>query len=218
MVHQHLSLESHPPRVVLLSGSLSESSRTNRFAEWCARVLTVRGALPELFTGRLLELPLYRPGAAERSPAAQRLLSSIAAADGVILLSPTYHGTVSGLLKNALDYLNELASSPRPYLADRAVGCVAVGAGDMGAVTTLGTLRAICHALRAWPTPLGAAIAGSAVEFDSDGDPTQPEVRERLRTIIGQVLAFTQLSRAAGNPSAQPATVATGTPGSRGHG
>jgi NAD(P)H-dependent FMN reductase len=229
MVHQHLGFEHHPPRVVLLSGSLSEQSRTDRFAEWCARILADRGAVPELYPGRSLEFPFYRPGVAERNPAARRLLSSIAAADGVMLFSPTYHATVSGLLKNALDYLNELAAHPRPYLTDRAVGCVAVGAGALGAATTLDTLRTICHALRAWPTPLGAAITGSSVEFDTDGDPVEPEVRERLQTIIGQVLAFVPLSRTAGNPSsstpastggatvglsAQPAAVAMRGPGS----
>ncbi|WP_459249991.1 NADPH-dependent FMN reductase [Streptomyces youssoufiensis] len=44
--------------------------------------------------------------------------------------APTYHGTVSGVLKNALDYVNDLIGEPRPFLDGRSVGCVAVAAGD----------------------------------------------------------------------------------------
>jgi FMN reductase len=185
------------PRVVLLSGSLSVQSKTDRFAEWCARILTARGVRAEMFLGAALEFPFYRPAAAQEHPAARRFLASMAAADGVMLFSPTYQGTVSGLLKNALDYLNDLAGDPRPYLADRAVGCVAVGAGNQGAAATLGTLRAICHAVRAWPTPLGAAIHGSAVNFGADGHPAEPIVREQLTIMIDQVLSFVPVARGA---------------------
>lgn len=142
------------PRVVCLSGSLHPGSRTERLAMWCGSVLTEWGAQVRLFTGADLDVPHYRPLPAERAEPVRRMLAAITEADGVLLVSPTYHGTVSGVLKNALDYFNDLDTAPRPFLDGRPVGCVAVAAGDQGATSTLATLRTITHALRGWPTPL----------------------------------------------------------------
>ena len=76
---------------------------------------------------------------------------------------------MSGLVKNALDYLEELRGDQRPYLDGRAVGLVAVARGWQASVATLGTLRQVVHALRGWPTPLGLAINSSATTFDDNG-------------------------------------------------
>lgn len=77
-------------------------------------------------------------------------------ADGIILASPADHGFVSGVVKNALDYVEDLADDPRCYFDGLAVGCIATGAGCEATVMTLEQLRAVAHALRGWPTPLGA--------------------------------------------------------------
>ena len=67
-------------------------------------------------------------------------------ADGIILGTPGYHGGLSGLVKNALDYTEDLRSDKRPYLEDRSVGCVVTAAGEQSAVTTLAALRCVVHA------------------------------------------------------------------------
>ena len=72
----------------------------------------------------------------------------------IIVASPAYHGGVSGLVKNALDYVEDLRDAKRPYLDGRAVGCIACAGGWQAAVATLTGLRSISHALRGWPTPL----------------------------------------------------------------
>jgi FMN reductase len=98
-------------------------------------------------------MPLYDPSKEITSPLARRLVSELAAADGVVLASPAYHGSISGLVKNALDHVEELRNDERPYLSGRAVGCLAVAQGWQGAVSTLAALRDVTHALRGWPTP-----------------------------------------------------------------
>ena len=65
-----------------------------------------------------------------------------ARADGILLGSPGYHGGVSGLVKNALDYTEDMRGDERPYFDGRPVGAVATGAGWQGAVTTLTAMRA----------------------------------------------------------------------------
>jgi FMN reductase len=108
----------------------------------------------------------------------------------VELVSPGYHGTVSGLVKNALDYVEDLRADPRPYLDGRAVGCVAMALGWQATVTTLTALRSIVHALRGWPTPLGAALNSTEMSFDDHGVPSDLAVGRTLGTIGEQVVQF----------------------------
>jgi len=70
------------------------------------------------------------------------------------------------------------------------VGCIATGGGWPGAVNTLGALRDIVHALRGWPTPLGAAINSSERVFDDDGHCVVPRVSQMLDLIAAEVLSF----------------------------
>lgn len=195
------------PRVVCISGSLAPGARTTRIAARCAALASTLGAEATVVTGAELDFPFYRPGG-QRPAAVARFLSLLESADGVVLVSPTYHGTVSGLLKNALDYVNDLDSVPRPFLDGRPVGCVAVSAGTQGASSTLVTLRTIVHALRGWPTPLGVAACGDA-GFDADGEPAGA-LPSQLRELLAQVMTMASLhARRRQRQVAQPAPVAT---------
>ncbi|MEJ8651937.1 NAD(P)H-dependent oxidoreductase [Streptomyces sp. MS1.AVA.3] len=200
------------PEIVFLSGSLGEESKTNRVASWCALQCGSR-VNTTLFTGSDLEFPFYRPQASGAPQATHRYLSALERADGVVIVSPTYHGTTSGLLKNALDYINELAQAPQPYLDGRAFGCVSVGLGEQGAASTLYTLRTIGHALRGWPTPMGVALSNSRTSMDEQGAPADEQARVQLKVMLQQVLSLARLNarrraavapRSAGHPEPAP--------------
>jgi NAD(P)H-dependent FMN reductase len=180
---------SGEPHVVVMSGSLAVDSRTERLARWCASECGRRRARATLFRGVDLDFPFYRPGMTHVAGPA-RLLRELACADGVVLISPSYHGTLTGLLKNALDYANDLAADDQRYLDGRPVGCVAVAAGEQGAASTLSTLRIVAHALRGWPTPLGVAISTEHVPIAHTGEPEADRCRFQLETMIGQVLSM----------------------------
>lgn len=182
------------PHVVVLSGSLGAGSRCDRLAVWCAEESIRRGATAALLRGDDLELPFYRYGAPQ-GPGAVRLRRELERADGVVLVSPSYHGSLSGLLKNALDYVNDLAACDRPFLDGRAVGCVALAAGAQGASATLAAMRTIVHALRGWPTPLGVATHG-ALDAPSCAELTGDEAeRRQLAIVVEQVVTFARLQR-----------------------
>jgi FMN reductase len=176
--------------VVGIGGSLRADSQSERALRTVLAGAADAGAKTTLVSGADLVLPFYDPAETDRAPTARRLVDELRAADGVVLVSPGYHGTVSGLVKNALDYIEDLRDDARPYLDGRAVGCVATARGWQAAVTTLTSLRSIVHALRGWPTPLGAAVNSAQVEFGPDGECTDAKVTVTLRTIGLQVVEF----------------------------
>jgi FMN reductase len=176
--------------VVGIGGSMRADSQSARALGVVLDGARGAGAETVALTGLELVLPFYDPAVAERTEVARHLVEALRAADGVVLVSPGYHGTVSGLLKNALDYVEDLRTDPRPYLDGRAVGCVAMAQGWQATVTTLTALRSIVHALRGWPTPLGAALNSTEVRFDDQGNPSDPAVDRTLRTIGQQVVQF----------------------------
>jgi len=182
--------EKRSPLIVGIGGTMRPGSSSERALAESLRAAETAGARTLLIAGEGLMLPLYDPNATTRSPQARALVDAFRACDGLIVSSPAYHGTISGLVKNALDYAEDLRTDDRVYFDGIAVGCIACGGGWQAAVQTLSCLRTIVHCLRGWPTPLGAAINTSNPVFDQAGSCTDPAVKLQLQTIAEQVFAF----------------------------
>lgn len=176
--------------VVGIGGSLRDGSQSEQALRLALAGASDTGAETTVITGEALVLPFYETAASERSERARELVEAVRRADGLIVVSPGYHGGLSGLVKNALDYVEDLREDERPYLDGRAVGTVAVAHGWQAAVTTLNQLRTTVHALRGWPTPLGAAVNSAETKFTEDGTVSDQKVESALRTIGGQVAEF----------------------------
>ena len=123
-------------------------------------------------------------------------------ADRVIFSSPGYHGSISGLLKNAIDYAEDMRSDERVYLSERAIGLVVCADGIQAMGSTLIALRWIVHALRAWPTPFAAVVNASARPFGPDGVCQSAEVEQSLRLVAAQVVEFALMRMADSRASA----------------
>jgi len=189
------------PYILGLGGTTRAGSSTQRALSTALEAAGQKGADTLLLCGSDLDMPAYAPGAEVLAQGARRILAEIRRADGIILGTPGYHGGISGLVKNALDYIEELKSDPRPYLEGRAVGCIVTAAGSQGATATLIALRSVVHALRGWPTPLGAAIVTANPVFDAAGNCLSPRIETQLKVIARQVFDFAALQmKAASGP------------------
>jgi FMN reductase len=181
------------PVVVGLGGTTRPGSSSERALAIALDAAQELGARTDLIAAGDLQLPLYAPERNERTPEAGRLVGALAAADGVIIASPGYHGGPSGLIKNALDYVEDLRNAPRTYLDGVPVGCIVCAHGWQATATTLLALRSVVHALRGWPTPFGAAINSAAAGLEDD------DVRAQLRLVGRQVVELATLQRRAGS-------------------
>ncbi|MGA5535998.1 NADPH-dependent FMN reductase [Mycolicibacterium nivoides] len=185
------------PSVVGLGGTLRAHSSTERAVRYCLESVERQGGRTRMFAGPDLELPMYAPHSLERTPAALEFVSALRDADAVVVGSPGYHGAISGLVKNALDYIEDLREDPRVYLDNTPWGCISCAYGWQAAVGTLGQLRSIGHALRAWPTPLGVAINSADKIWSETGELADGTVRGQLDMLATQLLTFGRAGGAA---------------------
>ena len=180
------------PLIVGVGGSTREGSSSEQVLRACLDVAQERGARTRLVGAQALRLAPYEPGLVVAGQPEVELVEAVREADGVILASPGYHGGISGLVKNGLDYIEELRGDRRPYLDGRAVGCIACAAGWQAANSTLAALRAVVHALRGWPTPVGVAINTADVVWEPSGLPQDAQLQLQLQLLVSQVLGFAE--------------------------
>jgi FMN reductase len=134
------------PLIVGIGGTTRLASTSERVLTKALEASEALGARTKIFGGALLaRIPIYDPASANTSPELRALLAGVSEADGVIVATPGYHGSVSGLVKNALDALEGLRSDARPYFEGRAVGCIVTADGWQACGTALSGLRTIVH-------------------------------------------------------------------------
>jgi FMN reductase len=176
--------------IALIGGSLRPGSVSAQVLWACAALAEKHGARTTVLTAPKLVLPLYQPGSTRKLAAADRVLSVLRRADGIILATPTYHGGASGLVKNVLDYVEDLAAESPAYFSDRAVGAVAVGWSEHGAATAVADLRNAIMCLRGWPAPMGVTVNSTSMPADEDAVRSDQRVMRRLEVLVGQVADF----------------------------
>lgn len=174
-------------KIVALGGTMRPGSSTERALAIACKAARDEGAEVALFDGAyIVKLPHYR-GPDWTADTAADLIAAVRTADGVLIASPGYHGTVSGMVKNAIDYFEELANDVRPYLDGRPVGLIVTAFGHQAANSGMTTMRTIAHALRGWPTPFGAAIKVGSDSFQENGACLDPAVQGQLELVGRQV-------------------------------
>jgi len=192
-----MSSLARKPLIVGIGGTVRTGSSTEKALTVALRAVEAGGGETRLLGGEFLaSLPIYNPQPGGPTAEQQVLTEAVRVADGVIVASPGYHGSISGVIKNALDTLEGLRDDARPYFTDRAVGCIITADGWQAAGTTLTTLRSIIHALRGWPTPFGAALNANSGSFDAEGACVDPKDAWQLATVGEQVLEFAKLRAA----------------------
>lgn len=190
-----MASSSSSPLVVGIGGTIGSVSSTERALRIAMTAAADEGFRTHVFGGEdLARLPLYNPRAATRTEDETLFVETVRQASAIIIASPGYHGSISGLVKNALDLLEETAKDDRPYFADLPVGLIATAYGWQATGSTIAALRSIVHALRGWPTPFAAAVNTQQTRFDAESRISDPAVEGQLRLVGQQVARFAPLA------------------------
>lgn len=185
------------PFIVGIGGTTREGSTAERALRTALGHIERNGGQIQAFCANELPREIFDPSNAARSESARKLVDALRQCDGVIIATPSYHGGISGLIKNAIDFIEDLRSDSRVYLQDRAVGSIVCADGPQAMGATLGSLRAIAHALRGWPTPYGATINTRNRPFGGEGQEADPAAIQACEMVAEEVLKLATSFRAA---------------------
>jgi len=170
-----------------VSGSMREGSHGRRALEVVLRAAAERGADTSILDLRLANLPLYNPNAEPTDDAGhvRRATEAVGWADAFVLASPDYHGSMSGALKNFLDYhWEEFTGKLFAYVC----------ASHEKGLTVMDQMRTAVRQCYGWSLPYGVSIHGEQ-DFDAAGNPSNPRVERRLKMMGRDVVTYGTLLR-----------------------
>jgi FMN reductase len=179
------------PMIVGIGGSLARASNSRAALQQALEGATAAGAETRLLDLRELHLPMFNPDHDEPTEAAAELIESCYAADGLLWSSPLYQGTISGALKNALDWLHLLGQRDPPYLHDKVIGLISAAGGTQG-LQAINTMEFAVRALRGWAVPYVVPVAAAGRVFDSAGRIQDESIQLQLMTLGGEVVRVAQ--------------------------
>lgn len=179
------SASENPIRVAALCGSLRSGSCTRQALAVALEGARETGAEVELIDLNDYELVFCRGDDDQEVPDdVLRLRTTIKASHGLILGTPEYHGSYSGVLKNAIDLMGF------DEFEGKMIGLVGVAGGAMGALSALASLRTIGRSLHAWVVPQQVTVPQAWKAFDAEGRAADSALEKRLLEVGRQVARF----------------------------
>lgn len=173
------------PHIIGLGGTLRKHSNSLRALQYALKAAENAGATIELLDLRELNLPMYDPDAdlKDYGGNVQHLIKTLSRADGLLISTGAYHGTLAGITKNALDFLEFLADAPQPYLHNKPVGLIATASGEMADVNSINAMIHAVQSLRGLALPLSVPIHSAGKSFDESGHLTNEKIAGRLNQL-----------------------------------
>jgi NAD(P)H-dependent FMN reductase len=168
-------------RVAALVGSLRDASYTRHACRHALAESARYGVETDLIDLQELKLPVYDADEDDVGDA-RDLKRRVREADSVLLATPTYHGSYSAPLKNALDYCGF------DEFEETTVGLVTVAGGSFP-TTTLDHLRSVSRALNAWVIPHQVAIPRASSRFE-DGELVDRDTADRVDTLGHRLVQY----------------------------
>ncbi|MDM9560174.1 arsenical resistance protein ArsH [Bordetella petrii] len=181
---------THPPRILLLYGSLRERSFSRFAAEEAARLLRAMGAETRLYDPRGLPLA---DGAPDDHPKVVELREWVQWAEGMVWSSPERHGAMTGLMKTQIDWIPLSIGAVRPTQGKTlAVMQVSGGSQSFNAVNQM---RVLGRWMRMITIPNQSSVAKAWQEFDDAGRMRPSPYYDRIVDVMEELVKFTLLTR-----------------------
>lgn len=180
----------HPPRILLLHGSLRARSFSQLANEEAARILARFGAEPRIFDPSGLPLP---DDADESHPKVQELRDLVVWSEGMVWCSPERHGSMSGIMKAQIDWIPLSLGAVRPTQGKTlAVMQVSGGSQSFNAVNQL---RILGRWMRLITIPNQSSVAKAFLEFDENDRMKPSPYYDRIVDVMEELVKFTLLTR-----------------------
>ena len=177
--------------VLIMAGSLRRDSVSRVAGEILQRNLAASGIATRLLLIEHLSLPFFNPDRHYDDHAfADAYLDAVRQAKVLLWCAPSYHRTISGSFKNAIDFLELLLNDKPSYLTGKCVGAVATSKGIVAAANAASELAMAAQALRAFAFPLQVPITASHKTLDEAGNLKDKRIEGKLDLLAQEVRAF----------------------------
>ena len=187
---QAASPSTHPPRILMLYGSLRDRSYSRLLTEEAARLLNAMGAETRVFDPTGLPLP---DGAPDTHPKVRELRSLALWAEGMVWTSPERHGAMTGIMKAQIDWIPLAEGAVRPTQGKTlAVMEVSGGSQSFNAVNQM---RILGRWMRMITIPNQSSVAKAFNEFTDDGRMKPSAYYDRVVDVMEELVKFTLLTR-----------------------
>ncbi|RQZ16615.1 arsenical resistance protein ArsH [Burkholderia sp. Bp9031] len=184
------SSSTHPPRFLLLYGSLRERSFSRLLVEEAERLLTAMGAEVRVFNPSGLPLPDDAP---ESHPKVVELRELVMWSEGMVWCSPERHGAMTGIMKSQIDWIPLSVGAVRPTQGKTlAVMQVSGGSQSFNAVNQM---RVLGRWMRMLTIPNQSSVAKAFMEFDEAGRMKPSAYYDRVVDVMEELVKFTLLTR-----------------------
>ncbi|AOI78868.1 arsenical resistance protein ArsH [Burkholderia sp. NRF60-BP8] len=181
---------THPPRILLLYGSLRERSFSRLLVEEAARLLTAMGAEARVFNPSGLPLPDDAP---DSHPKVVELREQVTWSEGMVWCSPERHGAMTGIMKSQVDWIPLSVGAVRPTQGKTlAVMQVSGGSQSFNAVNQM---RVLGRWMRMLTIPNQSSVAKAFMEFDEAGRMKPSAYFDRVVDVMEELVKFTLLTR-----------------------
>jgi NAD(P)H-dependent FMN reductase len=172
-------------RIALVAGSNRKNATSTILLKYIETILTSQKISVSFIDLAKLPLPLFTPDNEDLHQNVLNLLHAIQKADGVIFATPEYHGSISGVLKNALDYISN------EHISGKAVLSVSSAGGPLG-ISSLTHLQTIVRYVHGINCPEWISIGYGTNTFDEDGAPTDEGTKIRVQTVLNSFIELTK--------------------------
>ena len=181
------------PTLLAFAGSARRDSFNARLARFAAREAEAAGARAVLLDLARYELPLYNgdlEAEAGLPPAAEALKALFLEHDGFLIASPEYNGSISPLLKNAIDWVSRPVAGQPPlvWFSGKTAGLMAASPGPLGGLRGLVHLRQILSNIGVLAVPAQHAVARAGEAFDADGGLAEEPHGAAVRRVVRETV------------------------------
>ena len=169
-------------KILGVASSMRESSYSTRVLKLALEKAEKRGAETKLLDLRELQLPMYHPEQ-NSSPELDKVTEYVKWADAFVLASPDYHGSMSGVMKNFLDFFwSDFTGKTFGYIC----------ASHEKGLTVMDQMRTAVRQCYGWSMPYGVSV-NSDQDFDKQGNITNENIRSRIETIARDLVVYGSL-------------------------